>query len=458
MVVSNHITKQRLARRPTACSQSCDHTSRAFFPPEVVGLVAQSSGAFERIKKIAPINFVATFAFWKADTISFESVAAEISTQTGEPVTAQAIHDKMAKPQTQVMFKNLVQLALSNAIDTSSVDAVKIPGINKIFAADSSQIALNKSLIDVLPGTGSKGANASLKVHATFELTTKQFVQLSFSKGTVSDHSAKSDHNMLMKPGDLMLRDLGYFDLDDLNAFILDGRYFVSRIPLSLKTFTDRQGREIDLWAKLAAYKGYVVDEFFGLGAQRLSTRLIALRLPKAEARKRLEEAEKEKGAPLTKAERAHAKWNLYTTNLTLKQASADTIRLLAAWRWQIELVFKSLKSGIGIDRLKAASSANVASAYVWAKLLGAALMLHARLLIESVAPRTLSFMRWINRTAEAFCHIRSLIVAKQFLALARLLERLALRHCLAEKHSKPRTEEKIKQSIKLDRGRREPF
>ena len=48
-----------------------------------------------------------------------------------------------------------------------------------------------------------------------------------------------------------MLRDLGYFDLDDLNAFVLDGRYFVSRIPLSLKTFTDSEGREIDLWAKL---------------------------------------------------------------------------------------------------------------------------------------------------------------------------------------------------------------
>ena len=286
MVVSNHITKQRLARRPTACSQSCDHTSRAFFPPEVVGLVAQSSGAFQRIKKIAPINFVATFAFWKADTMSFESVAAEISTQTGEPVTAQAIHDKMAKPQTQVMLQNLVQLALSKAIDTTSVDAVKIPGINRIFAADSSQIALNKALIDVLPGTGTKGANASLKVHATFELTTKQFVQLSFSKGTVSDHSAKSDHAVLMKPGDLMLRDLGYFDLEDLNAFNMDGRFFVSRIPLSLRMFTNSEGREIDLWAKLAAFKGHVVDGCFGLGSQRLLTRLIALRLPKAEAKK----------------------------------------------------------------------------------------------------------------------------------------------------------------------------
>ena len=76
----------------------------------------------------------------------------------------------------------------------------------------------------------------------------------------MSDHSAKSDHAVLMKPGDLMLRDLGYFDLEDLNAFNMDGRFFVSRIPLSLRMFTNSEGREIDLWEQLAAFKGHVVD------------------------------------------------------------------------------------------------------------------------------------------------------------------------------------------------------
>lgn len=297
MVVSNQrITKQRLARRPTACSQSCDHTSRAFFPPEVVDLVAQTTGAFKRIRNLTPLNFAATFAFWKADTISLESIAAEITTQTGESITAQAIHNKLAKPETQAMFQNLAQLALSYAVDSHAVSAVKIPGVNKIFAADSSQIALNKGLVDVLPGTGVKSDHASLKVHATFDLTAKQFAQLSFTKGTMSDHSAKNDHTALMKRGDLMLRDLGYFDLDDLTQFNLDGRFFVSRIPLSLKLFTDAQDNEIDLWAKLAAFNGYQVDGHFRLGSEGFLTRLIALRLPKKDAKKRLDVAEKAKG------------------------------------------------------------------------------------------------------------------------------------------------------------------
>lgn len=87
----------------------------------------------------------------------------------------------------------------------------------------------------------------------------------------------------------------------------------------------------------------------------------------------------------------------LYITNLAIEQASCATIRLLAAARWQVELIFKSLKSGLGIDRLKAASTACVVRSYVWAKLLGAALLLTAPRIIEHHAPQHLSFMRWIR-------------------------------------------------------------
>ena len=41
-----------------------------------------------------------------------------------------------------------------------------------------------------------------------------------FYQSTVSNHSAKNDHAALMKRGDLMLPDLGYFDLYDLAQLI----------------------------------------------------------------------------------------------------------------------------------------------------------------------------------------------------------------------------------------------
>ena len=449
------ITKVPSARRPLPCSQSYANTSRSFFPSEGIDLAARSSGAFQRIRNLTPLNFVTTFAFWKADSISLQSLAAEITTQTGRQVSAQAIAEKLAKPETEIMFQTLVRLALDRAarID-AALTTVTIPGVNKILVADSSQIALNDKLADELPGTGNTKPNASLKVHATFSLTDKQFVHISLSEGTMSDHSAKEDHRVLMKEGDLILRDLGYFDIDDLRVLGESGRYFVSRIPLSLTVFADEQGCKIDLWGELSQFSGYQIDRRLSIGSQAFQTRVVAVRLPKEDGKKRLAEAEKEKGRPLTPSERAQAKWNLYITNLAIEQASCATIRLLAAARWQVELIFKSLKSGLGIDRLKAASTASVVRNYVWGKLLGAALLLAARNIIEARAPRHLSFIRWIGRVADAFCDIRRLFVTKQFLALARLLERVALKHCLTEKHSKPRTEEKLNESIDLDKGR----
>lgn len=395
-----------------------------------------------------------SLAFFKSDTIAYSDIAAELYVAIGESISTQAVADKIQK--TEAMFQALVDAAISRSKSLPTTEHFKIPGVANILTADASTIALRNSLAKIFPGTGGNGPIASVKLHGVFNLTTGQLPYLALTEGTRSDQTTKEDHIAISKEWDLLLRDLGYFEIADLQLLQKIRRFFISRIPLKIKHFAEPNGDVIDLWEALASTKGYCLDRMLRIGDEKFLTRVIALRLPRNKWRVRLKELRKEKGRDLTRREETQAKWNLLTTNLTLEQASAETIQKLYELRWQIELLWKAIKGSLGIDRLRAASCQSVVRAFILAKLLCAVLLLTVRGILVRHATRELGLIRWFRRVAAQFDKIRGLIMQQRWLALARLLEALALRYSLAEKRSKPSTREKVRDSINLDRKQRE--
>ncbi len=358
--------------------------------------------------------------------------------------------------KSEVMFKSLVATAISRSKVMSVAEHFKIPNVNDILIGDASTIALRNSLAKIFAGTGGSGPVASVKIHGLFNLTAGQMPYILLTEGTRSDQTTKEDHIGISKQGDLLMRDLGYFDVSDLQQLIDLKRFYISRIPLKIKHFAEPNGDEIDLWESLATFKGHRFDRMLKISDEKFLTRVIALRLPRKKWRARLKELIKEKGRPLSRREQTQAKWNLLTTNLSNEQASAETIQKLYELRWQIELLWKALKGSLGIDRLRAASCESVVRAFIWAKLLCAVLLLTVRGILAKKATRGIGLIRWFRRVAAHFDKIRVLIIQKRWLALARLLETLALRHCLEEKNSKLSTREKVFDSIELDKIRQE--
>jgi hypothetical protein len=450
MVLQHSISQRYQARRPTVWSQNCAAFSRIFFPSDTIDATASATKTFERTRKLTPLTFVASLAFYKADTIAYPDIASDIHLTTGEPITTQAVADKVKKSET--MFRSLVAVALSRAKALPIAERLNLPGVGDILLADASTIALRNSLAPIFPGTGGNGPVAAVKLHGLFNLTTGQLTYLTLTEGTRSDQTTKGDHISASKPNDLLVRDLGYFELSDLDSLNAGGRFFLSRVPLKIKKFAEASGEALDIWELLATTKGFGLDRTLKIGDEKFLTRVIALRLPRKKWQARLKELAKEKGRPLSRREETQAKWNLLATNLTVEQAGRETVQRLYELRWQVELLWKSLKTGLGIDKLRAASCEKVVRAFIWAKLLCATILLAARALIAKGAPREIGLIRWFRRISAKLDKIRELIIAQRWLALARVLETLAIRYCLAEKHSKPSTREKVCDAIELDR------
>ena len=53
----------------------------------------------------------------------------------------------------------------------------------------------------------------------------------------------------------MIIRDLGYFEIKDLQAIKEKGCYFLTRIPTSIKRYTGKDSQPFDIWAKLSSIK-----------------------------------------------------------------------------------------------------------------------------------------------------------------------------------------------------------
>jgi hypothetical protein len=159
-------------------------------------------------------------------------------------------------------------------------------------------------------------------------------------------------------PGALRLADLGYFSLALLRELSAAGVYWLSRLHLHTHVF-DQAGSALDLLTWLNHQRTGAHDLPIRLGAQdRLSARLLAVRVPAQVAqqrRRRLRKQARRKGQTLSPRYLALADWTLLVTNVPVELLTLEEALVLMRVRWQIELLFKLWKSVGRLDESRSA-------------------------------------------------------------------------------------------------------
>ncbi len=147
-----------------------------------------------------------------------------------------------------------------------------------------------------------------------------------------------------LQPNDLILQDLGYFSLDWLEQLI-ENKYVITRLKPGVHVFgTD--GVKLDLASLLKKGKETDIDVLAG-AKKRLPMRLVARKLPKGEAQKRVREARKDRHSRAAHSEEYYEllKYEIYLTNIPKESVDGKGIAKLYGLRWHIEILFKSWKS-----------------------------------------------------------------------------------------------------------------
>jgi len=296
---------------------------------EAITSMAFCTKLMQRDRNIKPVDMLVYFITESLKgCVSYNDLAAKIHAETGK-VLAVVMQAKLQPEQAP----NCVQ------------------GFARVLVQDSTVIRLPSKLMPVFSGV--KNAHVQVcnaRIQSAYDLRSGGFVKFSIDTYRKNDLSAANE--LELKPADLVLRDRGYFALDEFRRIIDAKADFVSRYKHKKKLYHPATGAAINLIDLLKKHGNLDMPVLAGKD-QQTKLRLIAIKVNEETANSRRRKAKKEvRGHNPSKEILFLMGWSIYITSLTDQQLGIEDFIRLYRLRWRIETIFKTWKSYFHFDHI----------------------------------------------------------------------------------------------------------
>lgn len=237
----------------------------------------------------------------------------------------------------------------------------ELPSLRRIIVEDSAILNLSRRLLEDFPATNNQHgvAGAALRLQLAMDLISGEVLRAALTPYKRNDQKAASDSIGILREGDLLIRDLGYFVVDSFLKIVAQGAHYLSRHKYTRAIYhTDENGAQrIDLLNHLRKHAPELgnlvdIDVVMGLATDsrspRMNCRLVARRVPQQVEQKRLRRIkrdEKRLGKQCSQTQKKLQGWELYITSLARADVAASKVCELYALRWRVEIIFKAAKS-----------------------------------------------------------------------------------------------------------------
>jgi len=217
----------------------------------------------------------------------------------------QAYHQRM-NDECVIFFEKILEKVMASKYPSEDIDEISgSDGFKRILIQDSTVIRLPLRLFEVFSGVkNAHSAVCNARIQGVYDLLSKKFVQFSIDPYSKNDLSAASDINV--EPGDLLLRDRGYFSVPNIQE---------------LKS----QGADIILRYK---HKTTIFD------------------IQRMKAKKESDSKNPSKELP------ALMSWSIFITTIRTETFTFETFFKLYRLRWRIENIFKTWKSCFSFSKI----------------------------------------------------------------------------------------------------------
>ncbi len=320
---------------------------------------------------------------------SFGQMASTLSKCELTPMSRQALWKRIGIYSVAFMIETLAA-AVDERWGVRNIVGSK--HFKRVLIEDSSQAKLNKANSKNFPGHGNaKSESSGCKIDLSFDLLSGEPVHQILHEATMQDKVLGRELVDMVRPGDLVLRDMGYFCIKEFLLIAERGAFWVSRLPASVGVFLE-DGKSLE--SHLKSFKGNTLDITVNLGKEAgESVRLVAVRAAKniAERRRRnRRKAAAQKGKTPPANTLLRDGWHLMVCNVSEEQLSTKKLTELYAVRWQIEITFRAWKqSGELLKALDRKSSAAHLQTLIYASILWLVLtMKTASILQDAIAKR----------------------------------------------------------------------
>ena len=392
----------------------------------------KATGFVQRTRKLSPYDFLVLMTVGQAG-MKHPSLAGMVDA-IAVPMTREAMHARFT-PKAEAYLETCLQYALRERIDgASALQAASLEPFRRVLIFDSSSWDVNPQLSAILPGSGGGASAANCKLQACYEYKQGELGLFRIEPGTRPDNAYTNQLPLFLQAGDLALFDQGYFKLETLSQIEKKGAFFLTRFYVGTALRDAHTSTSIGLEDLLSHLpdNAYQFQVILGghCGKEEIGCRLICLRVSQQvanERRRKMLKTAKRKGRTPSQSRLALCDWTLLVTNSPEACLPLEKAWPLYTLRWQIELLFKQLKSVFFIHRSNTKSVSRL-KCEIYGKLILAVLVnrihAYANNRLWNQKRRELSFDKFYKRIQER---------AFALLALLLLSAQQATRYLLAE-------------------------
>lgn len=237
---------------------------------------------------------------------------------------------------------------------------------NRILIKDSTAFGVNKELKALYPVSNDPNdTRAAVRIQFEYDVLTGTINDLSVHAFREQDNSDWKVSNCYIQENDLIIRDLGYMHIAAIKDLIRKCKAAVlCRLDTRTDVFIRNKKQDFvkvnfsDEHKKMrdSGITSKELNVFIGT-EEHLPIRMVIFDLPDDVAAERIRKVRKERkrnGSKNIKAETiSRARMIIMITTLSPIKLCKDTCYALYGIRWQIELLFKSWKSILNIDKTK---------------------------------------------------------------------------------------------------------
>jgi putative transposase len=388
-------------------------------PRRRIAALARSTGFQERTpRKCTPLAFLVVVVLGYGVEVkrSLSALLRFFKTITGREMVPSAFQKRFSKASAAFFRAVFSEATLRQAAHLGTILAGKLARFRDVSVIDATVIRLHDFLAERFAACRTNHTKAAAKLHAVMSLSRRVVARLSITAERVGDRACLEIGDWLR--GQLILFDLGYYSHKIFARLAANGTFFVSRLKDSANPTIVAVRRGI---ARGTKAKG---KRLFGV--------LFADGRP-VDLDVRFENRE---NAPVFRLVGVYNTmrgcWHLYVTNLPPRSFSPEEIAEIYRLRWEIELLFKELKSTCRMEQLPS-SREEVVITLLYASLLAllitraiarraellngddaaelsiriisSYLLQHARVLAEALLRGGRSFSSRVNRIADAVAH-----------------------------------------------------
>ncbi|MBM4763085.1 IS4 family transposase [Bacillus sp. B15-48] len=314
----------------------------------------------QRKGKLEPLDFVSLCSFFNEGSgiKSLSRLCALLTAQRKVSLSTEGLNQRFNKNAVNMM-KEIFRHLFSRQILKNKISELDAMGFSRIRILDSSSFEIPTMYEgDYLGCTKNK---SGVKLQLEYELLTGSFLHLEVQNGRNSDQKYGPTLLKTIKKNDLIIRDLGYFNVEELYQIGQKDAYYLTRLKPPTTLFTKEDGSYIKL--NLAEVMDEMEEgeireivDIYVTAKKHHIPRLILYKLTPEQIKKRekkREKTEKKRGVKLSHPTKRLYKLNMFITNIPCQSVPKEEIHLFYSLRWQIEILFKTWKSLFQIHKVK---------------------------------------------------------------------------------------------------------